>query len=257
MRNVLVTGSTGIGGAVAAKLGSRALTIGRGGAIRADLSLLSETTRAADEVAASVTRLDAIVCCAGVFALRAEPTPEGLERSFVLNYLSRFLLVRRLLPLLAPDGRVVLVANAGRYRDTLGGDLTEVGRWQTGRGLRVAGRTQFANDLFAVELAARFPDLSVSCVFPGVVATRVFRAARGGRGVLRAGLHALQRRVGADPAEAATTPVELAVGERPASGFYGPKGRMLAVPGRVRTGRRAELWSASEQLILHAASVDR
>src|SRR5689334_1404703 len=113
---IVVTGSTGIGGAVAAALGGRALTIGRGGLIRADLSLLGETARAAAAVAGRGEPLDAIVCCAGVFALRAEPTPEGLERAFVLNYLSRFVLVRRLLPLLAPGGRVVLVANAGRYR---------------------------------------------------------------------------------------------------------------------------------------------
>jgi NAD(P)-dependent dehydrogenase (short-subunit alcohol dehydrogenase family) len=246
MRNVLVTGSTGIGGAVAAALGERAVTIGRGGTIRADLGLLSETSRAADEVLARGVRLDAIVCCAGVFALRAELTEEGLERSFVLNYLSRFLLVRRLLPALAPDGRVVLVANAGRYRDTLG-DLAGLGG-RLGRGLRVAGRTQFANDLFAVELAERHPELAVSCVFPGPVATRVFRDARGVPGPLRRVLDAVQHRVGATAAEAAATPVALAVGARPASGFYGPKGEPVAVPVRVREGRRAGLWAVSEEL---------
>lgn len=225
---------------MAAALGERAVTIGRGGQIRADLSLLRETARAADEVAAWGEQLDAIVCCAGVFALRAEPTAEGLERAFVLNYLSRYLLVRRLLPLLAPHGRVVLVANAGKYRDTPGEP-----RW----GLRVSGRTQVANDLFAVELAERRPDLAVSCVFPGLVATRVFRDAHGVPGPLRRVMDALQRRVGADPAVAAATPVELAVGARRASGFYGPGCAPIPVPGRVRDGRRAPLWAASEELV--------
>lgn len=235
-----MTGSTGIGGAVAAALGERAVTIGRRGQIRADLSLLSETARAADEVAARGRSLDAIVCCAGVFALRAETTADGLERAYVLNYLSRYLLVRRLLPLLAPEGRVVLVANAGKYRDTPG-----TPRW----GLRVSGRTQFANDLFAVELAERRPDLAVSCVFPGLVATRVFRDARGVPGPLRRAMDALQQRAGADPAQAAATPVQLAAGPRRESGFYGPGCAPIPVPGRVRDGRRAELWQASEELV--------
>ena len=242
MTNVLVTGSTGIGGAVAAAIGERAVTLGRRGRIRADLSLLSETARAAGE---APDRLDAIVCCAGQLAVRAEPTGEGLERAFVLNYLSRFLLVRLLLPRLTPDGRVVLVAAAGRYRDTLG----DVRALRGGRGLRISGRTQFANDLFAAELAARRPDLAVSCVYPGLVATRVFRDAYGVPGWLRHVLDGLHRRVGADPAEAAGTPVALATGERRPSGFYGPGCRPLPIPGRVRAARRAELWTASEALI--------
>ncbi|WP_433359984.1 hypothetical protein ACQPZX_25930 [Actinoplanes sp. CA-142083] len=238
MDKVLVTGSTGIGGAVAAALGERAVTVGRS---RADLSLLSETVRAAAE---APRRLDAIVCCAGVFSLRAETTAEGLERSFVLNYLSRFLLVRLLLPRLAPDGRVVLVAAAGRYPDTLG----DARALRGGRGLRISGRTQFANDLFAVELAARYPGLAVSCVYPGLVATRVFRDAHGVPGPLRGILDAAQRRFGADPAVAAEVPVRLATGPRLPSGFYGPGGRPLPIPARVSAARRAELWAASEDL---------
>ncbi|MFF5082891.1 SDR family oxidoreductase [Actinoplanes sp. NPDC000266] len=239
MTKILVTGSTGIGGAVAARLGERALTIGRHGHIRADLSLLGETARAADEVAATHDRLDAIVCCAGVFTMRAATTAEGLERAWVLNYLSRFLLIDRLLPLLPPDGRVVLVASAGRYRDVRGNPT---------RGLRVAGRTQFANDLYAVELAARKPSLSVACVYPGLVATRVFRDATGVPSPLRRVMDALQQRIGASPSSAARGPVQLAIGPAFASGFYGPSARPLPVPDRVLHGRRAELWAESETL---------
>nr|WP_221381468.1 hypothetical protein [Actinoplanes polyasparticus] len=247
MRDVLVTGSSGIGGAVAAALGERALTVGRGGMVRADLSLLSETARATDEVAARQPSLSAIVCCAGVFTLRAEHTAEGLERAFVLNYLSRYLLVRRLLPLLRPGGRVVLVASAGRYRDTLG-PMDDLNLRRGGRGLRIAGRTQFACDLFAVELAERSPEAAVSCVFPGPVRTRVFRDATGVPALVRLLLDAVQRRVGTDPARAAGTPVALAVdGREP--GFYGLGCVRLPVPERVVAGRRRELWDASENLV--------
>src|SRR3954454_907475 len=48
--------------------------------IRADLALLRETSRAADEILAATRRLDAVVLCAGVLAMRPEWTDEGLER---------------------------------------------------------------------------------------------------------------------------------------------------------------------------------
>src|SRR5262245_9396555 len=175
----VVTGGTGgIGRAVALELarrGDRVLVVGRsadrGAAVlaalheadpgadhallRANLALLHETAQAAEQIARRTDRLDAVVLCAGVLSTVAEWTDEDLERSFVLHHLCRYLPVRRLLPLLAeaPTGRVVLVANAGRYRDTL--DLDDLQLRGGGRGLRVAGRSQFANDLLAVELAKR------------------------------------------------------------------------------------------------------
>lgn len=54
---------------------------------------------------------------------------------------------------MSPSGRVVLVANAGNDPDTL--DLDDF-FYRRGRPrLRVSARTQFANDLLAVELADR------------------------------------------------------------------------------------------------------
>ncbi|GAA0811211.1 hypothetical protein [Spirilliplanes yamanashiensis] len=246
---ILVTGSTGIGGAVAAALRGRGLdvlTVGRAGDVRADLSLLADTARAA---AAVPGPLDAIVCCAGGLSTVAEPTAEGLDRAMVLNHLSRHMLVGRLLPRLAPAGRIVLVANAGKYRDTL--DLSRLGE-PVGRGLAVSGRTQFANDLLAVALAARTPH-AVSCVFPGLVATGVFRDARGVPGAVRSVAAAVQRRFGADPAVAAATPARLATDASLPGGFYGPGCRRLRVPARVSAARADALWAASEQLIGRAA----
>jgi NAD(P)-dependent dehydrogenase (short-subunit alcohol dehydrogenase family) len=276
-RTVLVTGTSGIGRAVAVQLarrGDRVLVVGRsaerGAALlaalhdagpgaghallRADLALLRETAAAAEQVAAHTRRLDAVVLCAGVLSTVAEWTDEGLERSLVLNYLSRYLLVRRLLPLLAqaPAGRVVLVANAGRYRDTL--DLDDLQLRRGGRGLRVAGRTQFANDLLAVELAERLrgTGIEVACVDPGLVATDVFRNARGLPGPVRATAVAVHGRFAASPATAAETPVALVhdPGAGSGSGFFGPGRRRRRIPERVlRPDRRAALWAASEELV--------
>ena len=275
----VVTGGTGgIGCAVAvelARLGHRVLIVGRsverGAAVlaeldaagpgrahalvRADLSSLPETARAADQITGHTGRLDAAVLCAGVLSTVAERTDEDLERTFVLNYLSRYLLVRRLLPLLteAPSGRVVLVANAGRYRDTL--DLDDLRMHRGAVGLRVAGRSQFANDLLAVELAERVRGsrLEVTCVYPGLVATDVFRNARGLSRPARAAANALQCLIAAPPVDAAVTPVFLAhdpgaVGL--GGSFFGPGRRRRRIPDRVqRPDRRAALWAASEDLV--------
>lgn len=271
-RTALVTGGTGgIGRAVAADLarrGHRVIIVGRDEEagrgvpagldgtghemVRGDLALLRDTARVAAEVRVRTDRLDAVVLCAGVFAAAPEWTDEGLERTLVVNYLSRHLLLRLLLPLVtgAPSGRVVLVANAGRYPDTL--DLDDLQMRRGGRGLRVAGRTQFANDLLAVDLAEELREtrVQVSCVFPGVVNTAVFRNARGVPRPLRAVAVAVQRIIGAAPEKAARTPVFLADDPAATGGFYGPGMRRLPIPERaLRPDRRAAVRAVSDGLI--------
>ena len=277
-RTSLVTGGTGgIGRAVAlglARGGDRVLFVGRDGergarvlaALRevnpgadhaflpADLSLLSETARAADGVEQLTDGLDAVVFCAGILSTVPEWTEEGLERNFVLNYLTRYLMARRLLPALteAPSGRLVLVSNAGMYGDTL--DFDDL-QYRHGKpGMRVAGRTQFANDLLAVELAERVSEtrVEVTCVFPGVTETDFLRNARGLPRIARVLGPILLRLMASPPETAARTPVYLAqdAGATGTGGcFYGPNLKERNVPERARRpGRREALWAASEEL---------
>jgi NAD(P)-dependent dehydrogenase (short-subunit alcohol dehydrogenase family) len=275
----LVTGGTdGIGRAVALGLahgGDRVLFVGRSaerGAqtlaalrkahpgvdhafLRADISLLSETARVADEVTRLTGRLDAAVFCAGILSTVPQWTEEGLERNFVLNYLTRYLLARRLLPMLteAPSGRLVLVSNAGMYGDSL--DFDDLQHRRGKPGIQVSGRTQFANDLLAVELADRLRDtrVEVTCVFPGVTNTAFLRNARGLHRIVRALGPAVLRLISSSPELAARTPVFLAQ-DAAATGtggrFYGPKLRQRKVPTRAsRSERRGGLWAVSEELV--------
>ena len=278
-RVALVTGGTdGIGRAVALRLargGDRVLFVGRSaqrGAqvlaelrealpgvdhvfLRADLSLLSETARVADEVARHTDRLDAAVFCAGILSTVPEWTAEGLERNFVLNYLTRYLLARRLLPALsrAPSGRLVLISNAGVYGDSLDFDDLQYRRGKPG--IRVAERTQFANDLLATELASRLRGtrVEVTCVFPGLTDSAIFRNARGLPWIVRVLAPVVQHLMAVSPEVAAQTPVFLAQDPRAAGtggNFYGPKLKQRKVPPRARRPeRRSGLWEASEDLV--------
>ena len=281
-RVAVVTGATdGIGHAVAVRLASqgfRVLAVGRsqergesliaeltaGGPslpyatshrfLPADLASMAGTAALAEAVGTETERVDALVCCAGIFALRPEWTDEGFERTFSLNYLSRFLLARRLEPSLrrARSGRVVLVANAGRYRDTL--DLDDPHHRHGRPGMRVSARTQFANDLLAVELAERYQgsSVAVTCVFPGVVRTDVFRHGVGVPRPLAAVMGAVARRHGLAPEAAADTPAWLADSADPrevSESFFGPNRSVRRIPERVRRpDRRRQLWAVSERL---------
>src|SRR5512147_1895066 len=124
----LVTGGTdGIGKAIARELavrGTDVLIVGRDpekGAraerelrasaghhhvrfLQADLSLMRETDRLADEVIANAPKLHRLVLCAGVVRGRRVVTTEGVESNYAINYLSRFVLTGRLLPLLQAAG---------------------------------------------------------------------------------------------------------------------------------------------------------
>ena len=281
-RVALVTGGTdGIGREVALALagsGDRVLITGRDPAkgrevlsgllergpgvdhrfLAADLSLLGETDRLADDVLHGTERVDAVVCCAGLLTTVPEWTEEGLERTLVLNYLSRYALLRRLLPRLteAPSGRVVLVANAGRYRDTL--DLDDLQLRHGRPGLRVSGRTQFACDLLAVELAERLRGtrVEVTCVYPGVVKTSLFDHATGLPRLARVLAPPLVARFGLSPEAAADTPVWLAhAPDAVGTGgqFFGPHRKPITIPRRVRrSDRRRDLWQVSEDLVTAA-----
>jgi NAD(P)-dependent dehydrogenase (short-subunit alcohol dehydrogenase family) len=278
-RVTVVTGGTeGIGRAVAVRLaqgGDRVFIVGRNeergyqvlaqlresnpraepGFLPADLSLLSETSRVADELENTTTRLDAVVFCAGVLSTVPEWTVEGLERNFVLNYLSRYLLARRLLPRLsvAPSGRLVLVSNAGVYPDTL--DFSDLQHRRGKPGIQVSGRTQFANDLLVTELADRLDGtrVEVTCVYPGLTRTNVFRNARGLPGIARVLAPVIVRVLGSSAESAARTPAFLAQhpDARGTSGrFYGPRLRVRPVPERaLRPERQIGLWKLSEELV--------
>lgn len=207
-RRALVTGGTdGIGKEIALGLAQRGLhlvIVGRNrdkGAqaeqdlrratgnpnvdfVQADLSHMRELQRLANDVTARWASLHYLVHDAGVVMGRRELTADGIEANFAINYLSRFLLTRQLLPLLAAAGRpdmaarIVLVSGAAKHGKVYFDDVNLTMNFAT---LRAVLQFCRANDLFTVELAGRLskdpakPRVTVTCLKIGVVKTNIRR----------------------------------------------------------------------------------
>lgn len=144
--------------------------------IAADLSLLSEAARAADIVSQATPELRYLVHSAGVILPTRQMTAEGEDASFAVNYLSRFVLTERLMPLLKAGrpSRVLIIGGHSLNGRVNFDDPTLEGRWTA---LRALGQYQRANYIYAVEAARRFAGtgITVNVVAPGIVDTGIRR----------------------------------------------------------------------------------
>ncbi len=207
-KNALVTGGTdGVGKEVAyglARAGHRVVLVGRdadkgarveremrettGNAdvqfLQADLSLVREANRLADEIAGRWSALHYLVHSAGVVRGRRELTVEGIESNFAINYLSWFVLTERLLPLLEAVGqpdkaaRIMIVSGAAQNGTIHFDDVNLTANFTT---LRAVWQFCQANDVFTVELARRLaetdrdPRVTITSLKLGVVKTNIRR----------------------------------------------------------------------------------
>ncbi|MEU4692253.1 hypothetical protein [Actinoplanes sp. NPDC023714] len=111
MRTVVITGGTrGIGGALARILTERGDRVVALGSADADLATVEETEALVEKLP---DRIDVLVLAAGAFSTRRVETATGLERSFAISVLSRFVLVERLLPALERGEGPIVVSLCG------------------------------------------------------------------------------------------------------------------------------------------------
>ncbi len=93
--------------------------------VLADLSVLAEMRRAAEEVARLAPRIDVLMNNAGAIFAQRELTADGMERTFATNHLSYFVLTQLLRePLLAAaretgEARIVSTASTAHARQDL------------------------------------------------------------------------------------------------------------------------------------------
>ncbi|MFA1549258.1 SDR family NAD(P)-dependent oxidoreductase [Actinomadura chokoriensis] len=123
--------------------------------LRADLSSITEVERVVTHVSERHQAIDALALFANRISPKRKETPDGLEFTFALYYLSRYLLSHRLRPLLdaAPNPVVVNVAGVGNTAGQIFWDDPQLtGRYRQVRAQLQAGR---ANDLLGVAYAGQ------------------------------------------------------------------------------------------------------
>jgi NAD(P)-dependent dehydrogenase (short-subunit alcohol dehydrogenase family) len=204
-KTVLVTGATdGIGKETArqlAQLGATVIVHGRSADrceaarddirattsnprvdfIVADLSSQRQVRQMAAEMIVRNDQLHVLINNAGVILLQRQLSEDGMEMSFAVNHLAPFLLTNLLLDRLkqSAPARIVNVSSTVHYDAPLKFDNLQGERKYNGvEAYKVA---KLGNVLFTYELADRLKGsgLTVNCLHPGVVATKLLDAGWG------------------------------------------------------------------------------
>jgi len=270
-KNIVITGGTdGMGKATAirlAEMGARLLLVGRnrdkGDAavaeivrtsssqavsfFPADLSLLLEMRRTAKHIRGTFDRLDVLVHGAGgSFPEQRTLTDEGLERSFAVQYLARFVLTNELLDLLnaAPAPRVVSIAGGAYPSKSV--DFDNLNGEKNYSRFGAIQKSGITNYLLTLGQIARYPEISFYNYGPGLVRTATIT---GNLPVMRLFFNTVGRLFTRSPEQVAHDIVTLIAGEYPA-GFYGDslKPQESAVI-KSDAALSEKLWDCSQQLV--------
>lgn len=223
--------------------------------IRADLSLVSEAVRLADEIAARTDRIDALLNNAGGAPKEQVITAEGNEATFTSNHLGHFVLTNRLLPQLrkaaadAPPGatRIINVSSGG-HEHTPGLDWDDLQMFENFVPIRAYCNAKLANILFTRSLAQRLEGSGVvaHAMHPGSVDTNfVDRADEGTQQYMRS--QALLT-----PEQGADTLIWLVSAEEPGTttGKYYYERAATPTSAFAADAEAAErLWRESEKLV--------
>jgi NAD(P)-dependent dehydrogenase (short-subunit alcohol dehydrogenase family) len=217
----------------------------------ADLSLLVETKRVAQEIAAAEPRIDVLINNAGVMSAERQLTADGLELTFATNHLAYFVLTQALLPRLLASAPARIINTASEVHRGAHLDLADLQSEKRYSSYGVYGKSKLANVLFTRELARRLAGsrVTVNCLHPGVVASR-FAQPRNGKGGDPSAASYLASQ-GIAPEKSAEAIVYLATSPDLAqtTGQYFNQSRLSTPSDEAQDDTVAKkLWKESEQL---------
>ena len=142
----------------------------------ADLSNLGDIHRVADELIKLDNPIDVLIHNAGIYLTRRELTSDGLEKGFVVHYLSAFIINYLLMGKLKLQGkaRIIFVGSEGHRFAAWGLRLNDLS-WKTRRysGLKSYGSAKTAQLLSMIVFAEKFENSGVviNTMHPGAVKT--------------------------------------------------------------------------------------
>jgi NAD(P)-dependent dehydrogenase (short-subunit alcohol dehydrogenase family) len=141
--------------------------------IECDLSSLASVQQAAKQFLAQSSRLDVLMCNAGVMALPPGLSKDGYEIQFATNHLGH--------ALLTADVRIVNLSSTAHATTPKGGiefstlktPQESLGPIYQPRKFTRYGQSKLANLLYTTELAKRYPAITSIAVHPGFVKTNM------------------------------------------------------------------------------------
>ncbi|MGW1711877.1 SDR family NAD(P)-dependent oxidoreductase [Streptomyces sp. NPDC002156] len=196
----VVGGTGGIGRALSrymASRGAQVLVVGQtfrdGGVkgidfLRADLSLMSEARRVADELPAET--LDLVVFTTGILAApKRQETAEGLEKDMAVSYLSRFVILHGIgerlgqqRPTATMKPRVFVMGAPGHGQT---GNVHDLNAEKTYGAMSTHMNTIAGNEMLVHDAAEHYPHLNAYGLNPGLVKSSIRSNLMGGENSLR------------------------------------------------------------------------
>lgn len=210
-----------------------------------DLLSLKEVFDFSNEVKRRYDNLDILINNAGVYLHDYILSPEGIEATFQINYLSMFLLTLNLLPVIKSNGteaaRIINVSSMAHSSEMDFENLITVPKYD---GHRAYSLSKLCVIYFTIELSERLKDknITVNCLHPGVINTKLLKAGWGGFGKL----------FSKDAGKGAITSVYLATSdaaEKITGKYFSDSKTVKPHPVAYDINSRKKLWKLSEELI--------
>jgi retinol dehydrogenase-13 len=142
----------------------------------ADLSNLQEVHHVADDLSKLNTQIDVLIHNAGVYLTKRELTPDGLEKVFMVQYLSSFIINYKLKDKLKAQekARIIMVNSEGHRFAAWGLKIDDL-NWERHRysGLKSYGSAKLAQLLSMLVFDEHFHNtgVSINAMHPGAVKT--------------------------------------------------------------------------------------
>ena len=209
--------------------------------VTADLASQRQVRQMAAEISARYSRLHVLINNAGVILRQRQLSEDGIELSFAVNHLAPFLLTNLLLDRLkqSAPARIVNVSSTVHYDAPLKFDNLQGERKYNG--VEVYKVAKLGNVIFTYELADRLKGsgVTVNCLHPGVVATKLLDAGWGWSN-------------GLTSAQGAALSVYLATSsevEHVSGQYFESRSAGGASPKATDVKLRRKLWDISAQLV--------
>jgi NAD(P)-dependent dehydrogenase (short-subunit alcohol dehydrogenase family) len=226
-----------------------------------DLASFDSIKAAASRINQEADRLDILQLNGGIAVVPHATTQDGYEIQFGTNYLGHALLTQLLMPKLlatakipGADVRIVSMSSIGHkgFSAKDGVQLHQLkSDMKTSSGRSLYGQAMLAKNLFAFELAKRYPQITSSSLHPGTVKTGVWSGDKDFNPLLRHLLiNPFVSLTGVSVEEGAKTQLWCSFGKDVKNGAYyepiGKLGKESALARDAKMSRKLWEWTETE-----------